>query len=28
MDARERREWLSAYFAARARCDAKGVPSL
>ncbi|MFG2356125.1 hypothetical protein [Streptomyces sp. NPDC048521] len=28
MDARERREWLSAYFAARSGCDAKGVPSL
>ncbi|MBL1080642.1 hypothetical protein JK359_01405 [Streptomyces actinomycinicus] len=28
MDEHERREWLSAYFAARAACDAKGVPAL
>ncbi|MEV5385556.1 hypothetical protein [Streptomyces sp. NPDC052721] len=28
MDERTRREWLSAYFAARADCDAKGVPAL
>ncbi|MEU3514669.1 hypothetical protein ABZ770_05170 [Streptomyces sp. NPDC006654] len=28
MGERERREWLSAYFAARAACDPKGVPAL
>lgn len=28
MDERTRREWLSAYFAARADCDTKGVPAL
>ncbi|GGW37162.1 hypothetical protein GCM10010503_11400 [Streptomyces lucensis JCM 4490] len=28
MGARERREWLSAYFAARGDCGVKGVPSL
>ncbi|MEU0002778.1 hypothetical protein ABZ079_00335 [Streptomyces sp. NPDC006314] len=28
MGAQQRREWLSAYFAARASCDMKGVPSL
>ncbi|WP_225813168.1 hypothetical protein [Streptomyces spinosus] len=27
-DERTRREWLSAYFAARADCDAEGVPAL
>ncbi|MER8017447.1 hypothetical protein ACIQ7S_04145 [Streptomyces griseoluteus] len=28
MDEQRRRTWLSAYFAARAACDEKGVPSL
>ncbi|MET8773191.1 hypothetical protein [Streptomyces sp. NPDC004658] len=28
MDERTRREWLSAYFAAHADCDAEGVPAL
>lgn len=28
MDEHRRQEWLSAYFAARAGCDAKGVPAL
>ncbi|MFE0349142.1 hypothetical protein [Streptomyces griseoluteus] len=28
MDEQRRRTWLSAYFAARAACDAEGVPSL
>ncbi|MGW3359165.1 hypothetical protein ACWDFL_27720 [Streptomyces bungoensis] len=28
MGERQRRDWLSAYFAARGRCDVKGVPAL